>query len=134
MRIGIICSEPFIKFSDIRKIIRRIYEDIGPTNCIILSAAHSLGDNHVKMEAIKHELTYLEYNPAYTGKNMFSAETHSYYANKNWHYSQIMHRYQRLFQAADKLFIFRKINDSDKTIDSAIKFIPKKLKHSIIYT
>lgn len=132
MRIGIICSKSFDKISDIRRLMSKIKNDLGLHNCIIVSAAHSNGDLEVKRQALKHELAYLEYNPAYTGKNMFSAEDLKYYEGKNWHFSQIIHRYQRLFFNVNKLFIFKKQKDTDEILDMVTKKIPKKLKHSIL--
>ena len=131
MRIGIIASRNFENMTAIRTLIDKINSDIGKTNVIIYSAGHSIGDEKVKKFTLQYEIEYKEFNPAYSGQNMFSYEPKKYFEGKNWHLSQEIHRYQRMFMIIDKLFVFKIKNESDKFFNMAINKIPKKLKHTI---
>lgn len=131
MRIGIISSNDFNRISLIYQLIQKIKSDIGIHNCVIVSAANGHADIMVKHSALENEFTYKEYNPAYTGQNLHSANHESYY-NKTFHISQLHHRYQELFRNVDAAFIFIQENEDDKILLRAIKKIPKKLNHIII--
>lgn len=73
-------------------------------------------------------LDYIEFNPAYTGYNLYSFEKKEYYEGKNWHFSQLIHRFNRMFQNVDKIFIFTHANkEHDSMINDIISKIPKKI-------
>jgi hypothetical protein len=128
MRIGIIISKYYDNDYKIKKLIETIRDYFGQHNATIVSPNHCELDRLTKKYALEMGLDYIEFNPAYTGHNMYSYEKKEYYEGKNWHYSQIIHRFTRMFRFVDKLFIFTSQKEHDALIVDIMKLIPKKLK------
>jgi hypothetical protein len=128
MRIGIITSKYYTDHKKIKELIALIQNHFGKHNATIISPAHSNADIIVKKYALEMTLDYIEFNPAYTGYNLYSFEKKEYYEGKNWHFSQLIHRFNRMFQNVDKIFIFTHANkEHDSMINDIISKIPKKI-------
>lgn len=129
MRIGIITSKYYTEHTKIKDLITLIQTHFGKHNATIISPGHSNADLIVKKYALEMTLDYVEFNPAYTGHNLYSFEKKEYYEGKNWHFSQLIHRFTRMFQNVDKIFIFtsHKHKEPDPLISDIITKIPKKI-------
>lgn len=103
-RIGIIGPETCFKERKVKQLIFKIKETFGNTATII-SGGNSNGiERHVKKTALEFELKYKEFNPSFTGQNLYSAMSESYYT-KGKHPSHFEHRYNEMLKHIDKLFI-----------------------------
>ena len=65
----------------------------------------------VKKIALDMGIPYAEYNPSFTGRNLYSAMPDSYYG-KPYHFSQLIHRMRLLAQACDRAFVLGNVKDT----------------------
>lgn len=101
-----ICGSPdYVSERKVAALVKKIYNQFGPT-ATILSGGNDKGvEKWVKKYALEFNLKYSEYNPSFTGYRMYSALPESYYG-KGFHISHFYDRYRKMLDAADKLFIF----------------------------
>lgn len=102
-----------------------------PDNLIILGAGGTEGANHmVKKYALEFDLQYTEYNPSFSGFNIYSAMSESYYG-KPYHFSQLHHRMKLLAQACEYMIIFSNQNKLDPVLQTA-SATAKKLEKPVV--
>jgi len=103
-RIGIIGSETCFKSKEVKEFLFKVKTTFGSTATII-SGGNSTGiEKEVKKTAIEFSLPYQEFNPSFTGKNLYSALSDDYY-KKGFHPTHFAHRYDCLLSKIDKLVI-----------------------------
>ena len=93
---------------------------------IIVGAGGNEGANSmIRKYALEFGMNYIEYNPSYSGYNLYSAMPKTYYG-KSYHFSQLHHRMKLIAQNCDYLIIMT----NDSTMDPFFKiksgFTPKK--------
>jgi predicted Rossmann-fold nucleotide-binding protein len=94
---------------------------------IIISGGNNAGaDKYVRKFAIEMGISYREFNPAYTVKNLYSAMPDSYYS-KPYHVSQLFHRNELIARYCDKMIVF---NDTTGTSKSSTHLVNMAQKHS----
>lgn len=99
-----------------RKIRDALYKLKQMPNVTVLGAGGREGANHmVRKFALEFGLDYQEYNPSFSGHNMYSALSESYFG-KRYHFSQLHHRMKLLAQACDKMIIF-----TNESLDPVLK-------------
>lgn len=104
-----------------------------PERILIIGAGGKEGANfYVKKYAIELGFDYIEYNPSYTGYNLYSAMPESYYGKK-YHFSQLIHRMRLVADAADKMLILA-TGELDPQLDTAYKRMRKFNKPVVILT
>ena len=98
---------------------------------IIVSGGGSEGANHmVKKFALEFGISYQEYNPSYTGRNLYSMLPESYYGKK-YHFSQLLHRMRILAENCDYMIILNNQNDMNPQLQTAYSKI-QKLKKPVV--
>lgn len=103
-RIAIIGSATCFKAQEVKEFLFKVKSTFGKTATII-SGGNSEGiEREVKKFAIEFELPYQEFNPSFTGKNLYSALSDDYYT-KGFHGSHFAHRYDCMLARIDKLII-----------------------------
>lgn len=114
-----------------RKIRDALYKLKQMPEVTILGAGGREGANYmVRKFALEFGLDYQEYNPSFSGHNMYSALNESYYG-KRYHFSQLHHRMKLLAQACDRMIIFT--NESlDPVLQTAKKNADKQEKPVVI--
>lgn len=125
-RIAIIGSKTCFKTKEVKEFIFKVKTTFGSTATII-SGGNSEGiEREVKKFAIEFELPYQEYNPSFTGKNLYSALSDDYYT-KGFHPSHFSHRYECMLFKIDKLLIGESQDSKDwKLYQSIAKKAEKK--------
>ena len=81
----------------------------------------------VRKYTLEFGLKYEEYNPSYTGHNLYSALPEGYYG-KQYHFSQLLHRMRLLAENCDYLIILNnesKLNPQLQTAYSKINKLEK---------
>lgn len=126
--LGVICSKNFVRETYIQKLLARTKAEYGPT-ARILGGGVSPGNLLLKKYTLHYGLQYLEYNPSYTGKNIYSAMPDDYYG-KSYHPTHLRHRYIRLIQNSDAVIFF--VSDQkDVDMEPLIKYA-KKLNKKVV--
>jgi hypothetical protein len=84
---------------------------------IIIGAGGNEGANSmVRKYALEFGIEYKEYNPSFSGYNLYSAMPESYYG-KQYHFSQLHHRMKLIAQQCDYMMIMT----NDETMDPVLK-------------
>ncbi len=74
-----------------------------PDNLVILGAGGAEGANsYVRKYALEFGMDYSEFNPSFSGYNLYSAMPEAYYGKK-YHFSQLHHRMKLILI---KIFMF----------------------------
>lgn len=98
-------STDFKLTSKILNAIKYVIKQYGSDITIVNSGELIGADPIIKKYTLHYELKFKCYNPSYTGYKMYSAEEMTYYG-KRFHISHIFHRYKRLIETSDIIFIF----------------------------
>ena len=129
IKIGIIGTKNTPAKPKVLDVLRKIKKNV-VGYCEIYSGGNKTGvEPDVKKFALEFGFGYKEFNPSYSGKNMFSALTESYYG-KNFHPTHEPDRYRQLIRNADRMIILD--DGTDPQIQTAIKFCLKNNKKPIV--
>ena len=86
---------------------------------IIVGAGGNEGANSmVRKYTLEFGLRYEEYNPSFSGYNMYSAMPESYYG-KPYHFSQLHHRMQLIAERCDYMMIMSNQMQLDPVLQTA---------------
>ena len=84
---------------------------------IIVGAGGNEGANSmIRKYALEFGMNYIEYNPSYSGYNLYSAMPKTYYG-KSYHFSQLHHRMKLIAQNCDYMIIMT----NESTMDPFLK-------------
>lgn len=126
-QIGFIGDESFVDIFKLNAFLAKILNKFSNTISFYHDGIETKCNNEIKKFALVNNLKFKEFNPAYTGYRMYSYMPEEYYNDKNYHFSQLMHRYDLMLKNINYLFIFI---DKDKSLDSfPYNYIFKKLKN-----
>ena len=124
MKVAIIGSRQYENVRKIKNLLTDLRRKFGDELVIISGGAKDGADKYVKKYAIEFEITYKEYNPAHTPKNLYSAMSEHYY-DKPYHVSQFHHRNNLIAKNCDCMIALvpngAKANGSESAIKSAQK-------------
>ena len=85
----------------------------------------------VKKYAIEMGMQYEEYNPSFTGYNIYSAMPESYYG-KSYHFSQLHHRMKLIGEHADYIIILSNEDKLHPVLETALKTANKHEKPVVL--
>ena len=86
---------------------------------IVVGAGGNEGANSmVRKYALEFGIDYEEYNPSFSGYNMYSAMPESYYG-KPYHFSQLHHRMKLIAERCDYLMILTNEMQLDPVLQTA---------------
>jgi len=98
----------------------------------VLGAGGKEGANSmVRKYTLEFGLKYQEYNPSFSGYNLYSAMPKSYYG-KQYHFSQLHHRMKLLAQNCDYMIIMTNEENLDPVLKTAYNNINKLKKPVVI--
>lgn len=98
---------------------------------VILGAGGVEGANSmVRKYAIEFEIQYEEYNPSFSGYNLYSAMPESYYG-KPYHFSQLHHRMKLLAERCNYMMIMTNEDALDPVLKTAYNNV-KKLEKPVV--
>jgi hypothetical protein len=98
---------------------------------IVVGAGGNEGANKmVKKYAIEFNIQYEEFNPSFSGYNIYSAMPESYYG-KSYHFSQLHHRMKLIAQRCDYMMILTNEPKLDPILETAFKQA-KKLEKPVV--
>ena len=90
-----------------------------PDNLIILGAGGTEGANsYVRKYALEFGMDYSEFNPSFSGYNLYSAMPEAYYGKK-YHFSQLHHRMKLIAEQCDYMMIMTNELQLDPVLKTA---------------
>jgi|TARA_R110002020_G_scaffold12589_1_gene46128 hypothetical protein len=115
IKIAIIGNKDWQNRRKVQEILQRLKTE--NTNVTVIGAGGSEGANHmVRKYALEFGMNYKEYNPSYSGYNLYSAMPKTYYG-KSYHFSQLHHRMKLIAENCDYMMIIT----NEKTLDPFLK-------------
>ena len=115
IKIAIIGNRGWQNRRKVQEILQRLKTE--NTNVTVIGAGGSEGANHmVRKYALEFGMNYKEYNPSYSGYNLYSAMPKTYYG-KSYHFSQLHHRMKLIAENCDYMMIIT----NEKTLDPFLK-------------
>ena len=133
MKVAMIGSRRYENKRKIKETLTNLRRRFGDELTIISGGAHDGADKYARKFAIEFGISYREFNPAHTPKNLYSAMTESYYG-KPYHASQFHHRNYLIAQDCDVMMAFIPYEDRSPGSESAIKAAKRLGKKVIIIT
>lgn len=126
MKIGIIGPETFFQPRKVKDLLFKLHTKFG-SELIIYSGGNKTGIEYdVRKYSCEFEINYYEFNPSWTGFNMFSAMPETYY-DKPEHFTQYLHRYDLMLRTINAVFIGWQPDDKLwKVYQNVIRSMSKK--------
>lgn len=131
MRVAIIGSRVYENKRKIRDMIYKLKQSFGDKLEIVSGGAQQGADKYAKKYSIEFGVSYKEFNPAHTNKNLYSAMPDMYYG-KEYHVSQFYHRNELIAKYADKMIAFIDSNVKSSGSYHAVSMAQKYKKPVII--
>jgi len=130
MKIAIIGNNEWQNRRKLQEVLQKLkisYDDI-----VVVGAGGNEGANHmVRKYSLEFGMKYEEYNPSYTGRNLYSALPDSYFGKK-YHFSQLLHRMRLLAENCDYMIIMNNENKMNPQLKTAYNKIKKLNKPVVI--
>lgn len=99
---------------------------------VIIGAGGSEGANSmIRKYTLEFGMNYKEYNPLYSGYNLYSAMPKTYYG-KSYHFSQLHHRMKLIAQNCDYMIIMTNESTMDPFLKTAYSNINKQNKPVVL--
>lgn len=131
LRVALIGSRTYENKTKIREMIFKLKQTFG-TKLEIVSGGNDAGaDRYIKKYALEMGVSYKEFNPAYTVKNLYSAMPEAYYG-KPYHASQLYHRQDLIAKYCDKMIVFIDSQDTSKQTYYAVNMAKKHSKPVVV--
>lgn len=131
MKIAVIGNTSWQNKRKVRDVLFELKQRFGP-ELVIIGAGGNEGANYmVRKFALEFEMNYQEYNPSFSGYNMYSALPESYYGKK-YHFSQLHHRMKMLAESCDYLMILTNETKLDPVLKTAYNTANKSEKKVVI--
>jgi len=131
IKIAIIGSRVYENKKKIRDMIFKLKNTFGANLEIISGGTQTVADKYAKKYALEFGVTYREFNPAHTSKNLYSVMPESYYG-KPYHVSQLFHRNELLAKYCDKMIAFIDSTVKSKGSHHAVSMAQKHNKPVVI--
>ena len=115
-RVAVIGNTNWQNKRKVQETLRNLKQKFG-NELIVLGAGGTEGANSmVRKFTLEFGMQYEEYNPSFSGYNLYSAMPESYYG-KQYHFSQLHHRMKLIAQQCDYMMIMT----NDETMDPVLK-------------
>ena len=105
IKVAIIGSRAYENKKKIRDMIWKLKHTFGDKLIIVSGGSQNGADKYARKYAVEMGVSYREFNPAHTSKNLHSAMPESYYG-KPYHVSQLFHRNELIAKYCDKMIAF----------------------------
>jgi hypothetical protein len=131
MKIAVIGNTGWQNKRKIRDALFELKQRFG-SEVTILGAGGTEGANFmIRKVALEFEMKYQEYNPSFSGYNLYSALPESYYGKK-YHFSQLHHRMKLLAENCDYMIILTNESKLDPVLKTAWNTANKTEKKVVI--
>jgi len=117
-RIAIIGNTDWQNKRKIQETLQLVKKKFGDDLIVVGAGGNEGANNMVRKYALEFGLSYEEYNPSFSGHNMYSAMPESYYG-KPYHFSQLHHRMQLIAERCDYMMILSNQPQLDPVLQTA---------------
>ena len=129
MKVAVIGNKDWQNKRKVQETLRRLKTQFDEVQ--VIGAGGSEGANNmVRKYALEFGMDYKEYNPSYSGYNLYSAMPKTYYG-KTYHFSQLHHRMKLIAENCDYMIIMTNENKMDPVLKTAYSNI-NKLKKPVV--
>jgi predicted Rossmann-fold nucleotide-binding protein len=129
MKVAVIGNKDWQNKRKVQETLRRLKTQFDEVQ--VIGAGGSEGANNmVRKYALEFGMNYKEYNPSYSGYNLYSAMPKTYYG-KSYHFSQLHHRMKLIAENCDYMIIMTNENKMDAVLKTAYSNI-NKLKKPVV--
>ena len=130
-RIAIIGSTGWQNKRKVQDTLFRLNKQFSDELTIIGAGGNEGANSMVRKYALEFGLRYEEYNPSFSGYNMYSAMPESYYG-KPYHFSQLHHRMKLIAQNCDYMMIMTNEDTLDPVLKTAYTSVNKLQKPVVL--
>ena len=130
MRVAIIGNTDWQNKRKIQETLSKLKAKFNDDVIVIGAGGIEGANSMVKKYAIEMGMQYEEYNPSFTGYNIYSAMPESYYG-KSYHFSQLHHRMKLIAENADYVMILSNESKLHPVLETALK-AAKKLEKPVV--
>lgn len=129
MKVAVIGNKDWQNKRKVQETLRQLKTQFDEVQ--VIGAGGSEGANNmVRKYALEFGMSYKEYNPSYSGYNLYSAMPKTYYG-KSYHFSQLHHRMKLIAENCDYMIIMTNENKMDPVLKTAYSNI-NKLKKPVV--
>ena len=129
MKVAVIGNKDWQNKRKVQETLRRLKTQFDEVQ--VIGAGGSEGANNmVRKYALEFGMNYKEYNPSYSGYNLYSAMPKTYYG-KSYHFSQLHHRMKLIAENCDYMIIMTNENKMDPVLKTAYSNV-NKLKKPVV--
>lgn len=129
MKVAVIGNKDWQNKRKVQETLRQLKTQFDEVQ--VIGAGGSEGANNmVRKYALEFGMNYKEYNPSYSGYNLYSAMPKTYYG-KSYHFSQLHHRMKLIAENCDYMIIMTNENKMDPVLKTAYSNI-NKLKKPVV--
>ena len=129
MKVAVIGNKDWQNKRKVQETLRRLKTQFDEVQ--VIGAGGSEGANNmIRKYALEFGMNYKEYNPSYSGYNLYSAMPKTYYG-KSYHFSQLHHRMKLIAENCDYMIIMTNENKMDPVLKTAYSNI-NKLKKPVV--
>ena len=130
-RIAIIGSTGWQNKRKVQDTLFRLSKQFSDELTIVGAGGNEGANSMVRKYALEFGLRYEEYNPSFSGYNMYSAMPESYYG-KPYHFSQLHHRMKLIAQNCDYMMIMTNEDTLDPVLKTAYTSVNKLQKPVVL--
>ena len=130
MKIAVIGNSEWQNRRKVQETLQGIKSRFG-SDVVIIGAGGTEGANSmIRRYTLEFGMNYTEYNPSFSGYNLYSAMPESYYGKK-YHFSQLHHRMNLIADQCDYMIIMTNADTMDPVLKTALTRV-KKLNKPVV--
>ena len=114
----------------VQQTLQELKQRFGDELTVIGAGGQEGANSMVRKYALEFGLNYQEFNPSFSGYNLYSAMPESYYG-KPYHFSQLHHRMKLIAQNCDYMMIMTNETALDPVLKTAYTNV-KKLEKPVV--
>jgi hypothetical protein len=130
-RVAVIGNTGWQNRRKVQETLQQLKQRFGDELIVIGAGGQEGANSMVRKYTLEFGITYEEYNPSFSGYNMYSAMPESYYG-KPYHFSQLHHRMKLIAERCDYMMILTNELQLDPVLKTAYTNINKLKKPVVI--
>jgi hypothetical protein len=130
-RVAVIGNTGWQNRRKVQETLQQLKQRFGDDLIVIGAGGQEGANSMVRKYTLEFGITYEEYNPSFSGHNMYSAMPESYYG-KSYHFSQLHHRMKLIAERCDYMMIMTNEDALDPVLKTAYTNINKLKKPVVI--
>ena len=123
-KVAVIGSTGWQNKRKVQDTLFRLNKKFGDKLTVIGAGGNEGANSMVRKYALEFGINYQEFNPSFSGYNLYSAMPESYYG-KSYHFSQLHHRMKLIAEQCDYMMILTNEDALDPVLKTAYTNINK---------